>query len=111
MTPEELREIIKRQEGPKLDFKSKYDLDDKTVPEGVDQQKWDKYIKGRWNEFLKDIVSLANANPSPELAGMPGYLIIGAEDRKEKRLPDGGVTRRSRVTVKSMGYVLVCANL
>lgn len=83
MTPEELRQIISQDEGLKLDFKRKYDLN-KTPPDGTDQQKWVRYINGQWDEFIKDIIAVTNGNVGT--SEQMGLLIIGADN---ELLPDG----------------------
>ena len=76
MTPEELRQILTRNEGPKLDFKFRcYRFD---APDKVKRDE-------TWDEFRKDILALANGNVGT--ASETAYLIIGAHD--SKRLPDG----------------------
>jgi LuxR family glucitol operon transcriptional activator len=63
---EKLRELIGREEGPKLDFKIKlHNI------YGSDRER-------QWDELIKDILSLANGNiGTPKEAG---YLVIGAGD-------------------------------
>lgn len=70
MDAEELRRILMRPEGLKLDFKQQlYHIDH--VQSSVQLREW--------GEFIKDVLSLANGNIGT--AGQTGYLIIGAADR------------------------------
>lgn len=64
-----LREIIKKPEGPKLEFKQAfYQLNIQ-----------DANIRNQhWSEFIKDILSIANGNIG--FASQEGYLIIGVGD-------------------------------
>jgi len=76
----ELQQLLRRPEGPKLDFKRDfYDIDS----EGSERH---------WNEFIKDILPLANGNIG--YAGEPGYLVIGADDKLNydgtRKLHSGG---------------------
>lgn len=77
MTPEELRDIISQTEGLKLDFKREYKLSN-TTPAGTDKQLWNEFIKGQWDEFIKDILALANGNVG--VSHLTGQLIIGVDD-------------------------------
>lgn len=79
MTPEELRELIRQPEGIKLDFKREYKLS-AIPPAGTDKQMWTAFVRGQWDEFIKDILSLTNGNA--ETAWETGYLIIGVGDRQ-----------------------------
>jgi len=78
ITSDELRQILMQPEGLKLDFKRKYDLDKKAVPEGVSKQIWDQYVEGQWAELIKDILALTNGNWGTK--DQDGLLIIGAGD-------------------------------
>jgi len=83
MTPEELRSLIGKEEGLKLDFKREYKLQPKP-PEGVNPQEWKQFVKGQWDEFIKDILALTNGNFGTVKDA--GFLIIGVGDQL---LPDG----------------------
>ncbi|MDM3847956.1 MAG: NACHT domain-containing protein [Aphanizomenon gracile PMC638.10] len=72
MDSEQVRGIIRRKEDAKLDFK----IESKVINGIKDDKEWD--------EFLKDIISIANGNIGT--ATETGYLIIGAGD---KLRPDG----------------------
>jgi hypothetical protein len=85
MTPDELRELLSQQEGLKLDFKREYHLN-KTPPLGIDGPLWAKLVAGQRDEFIKDILALANGNVGT--AEQPGHLIVGAGDDKFLK-PDG----------------------
>lgn len=68
MDAEQLRNLINHDEGPSLDFKSRWykiDGDDKAA----------EYEK---NELIKDILALANGNTN--VAGDRAYLVIGVAD-------------------------------
>jgi hypothetical protein len=69
MDYKKLQELLHSHEGPSLDFKQEwYKLDS----EGSQTKKIQK------NEFIKDILSLANGNVN--VAGETAYLVIGASD-------------------------------
>jgi len=76
MTPEDLLHLINLPESPSLEFKREFHrIFDK-----------DKKIKDRHrDEFIRDILSLANGNTTT--AGEKAYLIIGVEDDFD---PDSG---------------------
>lgn len=78
MTTEKLRQLIQQPEGVKLEFKQElYHIDHP-----------DKNVRNmQWDEFIKDILALANGNVGT--VHETGYLIIGIED-KTKRLYDVG---------------------
>lgn len=63
-----LAKLLSQPEGLKLEFKREYQLNH----------------SDRWNEFIKDVLSLTNGNVGT--VGQPGYLIIGADDELK---PDG----------------------
>lgn len=64
-----LREIIKKPEGPKLEFKQRF----------YQIHSPDPNVQNRhWNELVKDILSIANGNVG--FASREGYLIIGISD-------------------------------
>lgn len=70
-----LEQLLSQQEGVKLEFKrDMYKIYDKNA-EATPREK---------DEMIKDIISLANGNPS--YAGEKGYLIIGVENA----IPDNG---------------------
>ncbi len=83
MTPEELRLLLRKPEGLKLDFKREYKLNAEP-PTGTNKQKWKQYSDGQWDEFIKDILALTNGNVGT--AHQAGQLVIGAGD---ELLPDG----------------------
>lgn len=83
MSPDELQKILSQREGLKLDFKREYKLND-MPPVGANEQQWNVFVKGQWDEFIKDILALANGNIGT--AEQAGVLVIGADD---KLLPDG----------------------
>lgn len=83
MTSEELRRLICKNEGLKLDFKREYKLQS-MPPDGADRQLWNQYIKGQWDELIKDILALTNGNVG--VAKEAGILIIGVDDQLQ---PDG----------------------
>jgi len=83
MIPKQLRDLISKQEGLKLDFKREYKLQSKP-PDEVDQQQWKQIVNGQWEELIKDILALTNGNVGT--AKDTAYLIIGADD---KLRPDG----------------------
>ncbi len=67
MDSEQLRELIKQEEGAKLDFKIKlYEI------YGSEKEQ-------HWDEFIKDILSLTNGNIGT--AKEIGYLVIGVGDK------------------------------
>ncbi len=68
MDSEELRCLIGREEGAKLDFKS----ESKVIYGGKVENK-------EWDEFIKDILSITNGNIGT--ATETGYLIIGAGNK------------------------------
>ncbi len=72
-----LRETIRKSEGLKLDFKREFHLGE-TPPVDTDKQLWKRYVDGQWDEFIKDIIALANGNSGT--AGQTGHLIIGADN-------------------------------
>lgn len=78
MDARELRQIIPQPEGIKLDFKRYYHLN-KTPPIGTDKQLWIRYANGQWDEFIKDVIALANGNIGT--AHQVGQLIIGVDDK------------------------------
>lgn len=84
MRLEELEELLRNRESPKLDFKREYKLYDRP-PANTDEKMWADYVKGQWDELVKDIVALANGNVGT--AGQDGFLVIGADDE----LPSLGV--------------------
>jgi len=70
MDSKKLQELIRQPEGLKLDFKREFykiDHPDKRV------RKW------QWDEFIKDILALANGNVG--VAAETAYLIIGVENQ------------------------------
>jgi hypothetical protein len=72
MDSEQLRELIKQEEGAKLDFKIKlYEI-------------YSSEKEQHWDEFIKDILSLTNGNIGT--AKEIGYLVIGVGDKLK---PDG----------------------
>lgn len=77
MRVEELRSILSKEEDLKLDFKREYRIEDIPPPD-TDKQIWKLFVKGQWDEFIKDIIALTNGNvgTSDEVA----LLIIGADD-------------------------------
>ncbi len=77
MTPDELREIIQLDEGPKLDFKREYNLQ-KTPPSEADKNEWRQYREVKWNELAIDLMALANG--SYWTVDQTAYLIIGVAD-------------------------------
>lgn len=70
MGSEKLQQLIRQPEGLKLDFKR--ELYEINHPD-------DKVKKWAWDEFIKDILALANGNVG--VAGQPAYLIIGVGDK------------------------------
>ena len=83
MNSEELRCLIARKEDAKLDFK----IESKVI-NGIKDDK-------EWNEFIKDIISIANGNIGT--ATETGYLIIGAGNKLK---PDGTRDLKDVDTVK-----------
>jgi DNA replication protein DnaC len=83
MNSEELRCLIARKEDAKLDFK----IESKVI-NGIKDNK-------EWNEFIKDIISIANGNIGT--ATETGYLIIGAGNKLK---PDGTRDLKDVDTVK-----------
>jgi hypothetical protein len=83
MTPEELRALLSHGEDIKLDFKREYKLS-KNAPPGCNRQRWAEFVNGQWDEFIKDIIALANGNVGA--ADRAAHLVIGADDCL---LPDG----------------------
>jgi uncharacterized protein YjbI with pentapeptide repeats len=77
MNTNELRELLGQQEGLKLDFKREYKLNE-TPPVGTERQMWIGFVKGQWDELIKDVLALTNGNIGT--AKMEGRLIIGADD-------------------------------
>lgn len=77
MKPVELQELLRKKEGLKLDFKQEYKLHS-DPPVNTEPKAWADYVKGQWDEFIKDIIALANGNVGT--AGQDGFLIIGAAD-------------------------------
>lgn len=73
----ELQQLLRKPENPKLEFKREW----YSGPEKLDD-------KG-WGEFLKDIIVLANGNVG--FVGQTAYLIIGADDSD----PLPGETRKT----------------
>lgn len=75
ITTNELRSLLRQREGIKLDFKREmYQLDHQ-----------DKKVKTEhWDEFLKDLLALANGNSG--YARDTGYLIVGVDNILK---PDG----------------------
>lgn len=69
MNQQELEQLLVQQEGPTLEFKRQFYNIDNSAKQ---VQKW------QIDELIRDIVSLANGNPS--VAGTVAHLIIGAED-------------------------------
>ena len=59
-----LMALLKREEGPKLDFKAKINLE----------------TYGEKKEFVKDVIAMANSR------GGRGYIIFGVEDKTKKVL-------------------------
>lgn len=93
MNKELLQRLLLRQEGPDLEFKrSWYGIDD---PAAKKQQR---------DELVKDVLSLANG--SPDAAGSPAFLVIGADDERDssgaRRLHDVG-----RLPVESLRKTVV----
>lgn len=68
MEQKELLELLKQKEGPKLEFKQ----------EMYQIQKGDENRDFQKHEMIRDILALANGNPSHAWA--EGHLIIGATD-------------------------------
>lgn len=87
MDAEKLQELISQKEGLKLDFKREYKLTSEPPTPDTKKQEWEAYVKGQWDEFIKDVLALANGNSGT--ANQAGFLIVGADD---ELLPDG--TRR-----------------
>ncbi|HOT92452.1 MAG TPA: putative DNA binding domain-containing protein [Anaerolineae bacterium] len=83
MNPVELQELLSKKEGLKLDFKQEYKLYD-VPPANTDKRMWDDYVRGQWDELIKDVIALANGNVGT--AGQDGLLIIGVDDE----LPPSG---------------------
>ena len=77
MTHDALRELLRQQESPKLDFKRTLNLA-KRGPQGTEQQLWSEYVRGQWDELIKDVLSLANGNLGYEMSW--GDLVVGAAD-------------------------------
>jgi hypothetical protein len=84
MHHDQLRQLLTQREGPKLDFKQEmYKIDGK-----------DEEAKRQKDELTKDILALANGNPS--YAWEEGYLIIGVSDKLDgdsKRIIHGVVNK------------------
>src|SRR5262245_7341851 len=82
MNHDHLQQLLTQKEGPKLDFKQEmYKIDSK-----------DEAAKRQRDELTKDILALANGNPS--YAWEEGYLIIGVSDKLDgdgKRIIHGVV--------------------
>lgn len=74
MNASELLDLLSQEEGIKLDFKQKYELNH------IDQ----KVRTLHWNELIKDILALTNGNVGA--SNQPGYLIVGAGNEP---MPDG----------------------
>lgn len=86
MSPSELQDLLSRKEGLKLEFKKEYKLYE--IPPGTtDRNLWSGYVKGQWDELIKDIIALANGNVGT--AGEDGFLIVGVDDD----LPASGIRR------------------
>ena len=69
----ELQRLLQQPEGLKLDFKREiYKIDKSAYPNAEGR-------KREWNEFIKDILALANGNTG--VADKQAYLIIGADDK------------------------------
>lgn len=83
MTIEELRVILSKSEGLKLDFKRQYKLNS-TPPASTDKQVWVKFVNGQWDELIKDILALTNGNAGT--VSQTAILLIGAGDELS---PDG----------------------
>ena len=81
ITPEELRQILVRPEGLKLDFKREYKLNSQP-PAGVDKKKWKIFVDGQWDELIKDVIALTNGNSGT--VGQDALLVVGVDDK-----PDG----------------------
>ncbi len=84
MNPIELQELLNKKENLRLDFKREYKLYD-TPPANTDKRKWADYVRGQWDELIKDVIALANGNVGT--AGQDGLLIIGVDDE----LPPSGI--------------------
>jgi hypothetical protein len=78
MTSSQLSDLLKQQEGPNLEFKRQYKLSE-TPPDVSDKQSWNKLVNGQWDEFIKDVLSLANANAGA--CHVAGHLIVGVDDQ------------------------------
>jgi len=78
MNAEKLKELIRCNEGLKLDFKREYKLQI-TAPNGVDKRIWQEFVTGQWDEIIKDIIALTNGNVGT--AKETAYLIIGVGDQ------------------------------
>ena len=74
MNPHELRKLIAQEEGLKLDFKREYKFEHPNQ----------KVRGGQRDEFIKDVLALANGNVG--VADQPAHLIIGVGDELR---PDG----------------------
>jgi len=59
-----LRRLLKKEEGPKLDFKAEYDLSTESGKK----------------ELTKDVIAIANSR------GGRGYIILGIEDKTKRVL-------------------------
>ncbi len=77
MIPEELEIILRKKEGLKLEFKREYKLDI-PPPAGTEEQLWTRFLAGQWDEFIKDILALANGNVGT--ATQAGILVVGADN-------------------------------
>ena len=93
MTPDELRKLIAQEENLKLDFKSKFYKIDDLDP---------KVREIHWDEFIKDVLALANGNVNH--AYEDGYLIVGVGDRLH---PDGTRDLYDTSTVKVDGQQIL----
>ncbi len=96
MNVDELLRLLDKKEGLKLDFKREYKLNE-NPPAGTDRNMWSQFIKGQWDEFIKDVIALANGNVG--MADQDAHLIIGVDDD----LSSGGVreiydTERLKIT-------------
>ena len=77
MTANQLRAVISGPEGLKLDFKREYKLSP-DPPSGTEAKLWKTFVKGQWEELMRDLLSLANGNIGT--CRQPGRLIIGVDD-------------------------------
>ncbi|MCK4840605.1 MAG: ATP-binding protein [Methylococcales bacterium] len=96
ITKDQLKDLLKKNESPVLEFKREWYWNDSTSP---------SEMSDKWGEFLKDIISLSNGYLG--FVGVHRYLVIGFSESTQE-IHDVGIKKiKSLNSIKAFRKTLI----